>query len=50
LLKPTNKDEETKRVIQGGGKMSFVEKFQENQRKYKESQRIKKEASGIAVI
>ncbi len=44
------KDEEAKRVIQGGGKMSFIEKWQENQKKFKESQRIKREASGIALI
>ncbi len=44
------KDEETKRIIQGGGKMSFTEKWQENQRKSKEHKRLKQESSGIALI
>lgn len=43
-------DEEANRVIQGGGKMSFVEKWQENQKKFRDRERMQREASGVDLI
>lgn len=50
LQQQIDSDEETERIIKGGGKLSMIEKWQLNQKKFNESQRLKEQATGVELI